>query len=655
MHQPASGIARPDIQALRALAVLLVVLYHAGVPFFGGGYVGVDVFFVISGYLITSSLVREASASGRIDLPAFYARRARRLLPMSALVVAAVALACFALLSPIENSNLAPSVLFSATYLSNLWFAKESTDYLAPEVHDNPLLHTWSLSVEEQFYVVWPLIILLAVRGVSVRRDVRLGVAMLATIVVSLLATLWVQRFAQPWAFFASPLRAWEFAAGGALVALRAAPANVSPRSASALGLVGFLCVVGAAVAYGASTPFPGLTALLPVGGTALAIYAGSVAPTVFHRAAEQPAVRWLGDASYSIYLWHWPLIVLPALLWGEQAAWSRLASVLASLGLAALSYRFVENPLRELPVLKRSVRLSLAGGAAMTMVGAAMALGLRAASQSAFRSVEQQQLANLDDVVSANREAGCHLAYTDVKQPECVFGDTSSQTTVMLFGDSHAGHLFPAMESLADSLGFRLISASKSSCPSVLVEPSEAKLGRAYTECREWQESMYDRLAREQPDVVVISNFRDHQGSEADEDSYEEWRAGLHESLDRLEQLGVRTVVVGDTPEFPVSVPECLSRAAWRDEPDSTCDVSRDIALDSTRRAYQNVLVAEHPNARWVDPSGPYCDSIVCFAERNGIVLFRDRSHLTVEASKLLASTLAPYVIWGAGQDSVP
>lgn len=655
MHQHAPGTARPDIQALRALAVLLVVLYHAGVPFFGGGYVGVDVFFVISGYLITSSLVREGSTSGRIDLPAFYARRARRLLPMSALVVTAVAVVSFVLLSPIENSNLAPSVLFSATYLSNLWFAKESTDYLAPEVHDNPLLHTWSLSVEEQFYLFWPLIILLALRGGALQRERRLGIAMLATFAVSFVATVWIQRFAQPWAFFASPLRAWEFAAGGLLVAFRPPQHAALSRYAPALGGIALLCIAGAAVGYGATTPFPGVTALLPVGGTALAILAGGFAPTVFHRAAAQRHVRWMGDASYSIYLWHWPLIVLPAVLWGEQGLLSRSLSVAASLALAALSYRFVENPLRELPLFKRSVRLSLLGGAALAVAGAVAALGLRAAAKSAFREGEQQQLAHLDDQVAANREAGCHLSYTDVQQPNCVFGDSTSENTVVLFGDSHAGHLFPAMETLADSLGFRLVSVTKSACPSVLVEPSESELGRPYTECTEWQEAMYDRLARENPDVVVLANFRDHLGSEADEVSYLEWKEGLDESLDRLHQMGVRAVVVGDTPEFPVSVPECLSRAAWHDEATSECNVSRDIALDSTRRANQHAIVAEHSNARWVDPSGPLCDSVVCFAVRGGVVLFRDRSHLTVEASKLLAATFAPLLVWGTDQGSLP
>lgn len=646
------GNTRSDIQALRALAVLLVVLYHAGVPLFAGGYVGVDVFFVISGFLITSSLLRERVATGRIDFAAFYARRIRRLLPMSALVVGVVAIACFVLLSPIENSNLAPSVLFSATYLSNLWFAKEATDYLAPEVHDNPLLHTWSLSVEEQFYLVWPLILLLALRGDPSGRERRAARTMAAVIVVSLAATVWVQRFAQPWAFFASPLRAWEFAAGGILAFVRPSSATRVSRFAPGLAAIGFVAVLAAAVGYGAETPFPGFTAIVPVAGTALALRAGSVAPTLFHRAASLPAIRWVGDASYSIYLWHWPLIVLPAVLWGEQGAVSRTLSVLASFAAAALSYRYVENPVRELPVLRRSVRLSLASGVALTVVGAALALGLRAAAQSAFREGPQQRLAALDRQTTAHHEAGCHLSYTEVEQPRCVFGDTSSATTVVLFGDSHAGHLFPAIEAVADSMNLRVIAMSKSACPSLLVDPPESVLGRPYHECLAWQDSMWARLDREHPDVVVLANFRDHLGAASDEIPLAEWQAGLDESLDRLESMGIRAVVVGDTPEFPVSVPECLSRAEWHDRPDAECAVDRDVALDSARRAVSHFVVAEHPNARWVDLTTPLCDDVQCFATLDGVILFRDRSHLTVEASKLLAPALAPSIRWGAALD---
>ena len=291
---------RPDIQGLRALAVLFVVFYHARFPFFSGGYVGVDVFFVISGYLISGLLLREMERTGSIALLNFYARRIRRLLPAASVMLLATMVMARLWLSPLEQVELAPSVFFSAVYASNLWFASRATDYLAGDVHDNLLLHTWSLSVEEQFYLVWPALILLAAR-IRVARQLRTRVlvAMAVLFGVSLGIGLWVTKVSQPWAFFGSPMRAWEFAAGGLAFMLTRRVARWPDGIRNGLVALGFAVTVCAVLLFDDRTPFPGLAALVPVGGTALMIVAGT-GRGFMTRWLGTPVMQLIGNISYS-------------------------------------------------------------------------------------------------------------------------------------------------------------------------------------------------------------------------------------------------------------------------------------------------------------------------------------------------------------------
>ena len=376
---------RPDVEGLRAIAIIAVVGYHAGLPFLPGGFVGVDVFFVISGFLITGLLVSEVTRTGHVSLARFWARRARRLLPAATLVLALTAVVSFFVIPVADHEVVGLDIVAAAFYVSNIRFASQATSYLTENATPSPALHFWSLGVEEQFYVVWPLLILALVWLLVRRRrasaqsvsPAALAVALTALGVLSFALSLWLTSRVQPWAFFAMPTRAWEFAIGGLLAIGGVALARLPLAVRAASGWVGALLLVGSIALIDASMQFPGWAAVPPVVGTALMILAGTRSDDVVP-AHGVPALlstwpmRAVGRLSYSWYLWHWPVLILAAAAVGELSVPVKVALVLLSLVPAAVAYRFVEEPVRHNPHLVAVPARALRLGAALS-VGAAV------------------------------------------------------------------------------------------------------------------------------------------------------------------------------------------------------------------------------------------------------------------------------------------
>ncbi len=368
---------RPDVEGLRAVAVALVVLYHAHVPGVSGGFVGVDVFFVISGFLITGLLVREGERRGSVSILGFYARRARRILPASAVVVLFTLFASYRWLGFLTGNAVAQGAAWTSVFMANIHFALVGTSYFGSQQAPSPLLHMWSLGVEEQFYVVWPGLFLLVslVAARRVNRRAALAATLGAIVVASLAWSVVETSTSATWAYFSPLTRAWELAAGGLLAVSAPAISRFPRRAAVAMGLGGAALIAFSTVRLSPLTLYPGSAAVYPVAGAALLIAAGTAAAGLpAERVLALRPMQWLGARSYSLYLWHWPLLIIAteyaghALSVTDNLGWAAVA-VLA----AALSFRLVERPIRRSPLLARRATLSVAMG--IGIVGLCMAI----------------------------------------------------------------------------------------------------------------------------------------------------------------------------------------------------------------------------------------------------------------------------------------
>ncbi len=682
--QPGTAF-RADIEGLRALAVLAVLAFHAGWTVAGGGFVGVDVFYVISGFLITGILFREIAHTGTVSFRRFYARRARRLLPAASLVLVVVAAASYLILAPIDRARVAGDIAASALYVANIRFAAQATDYLAANDSPSPVLHYWSLGVEEQFYLLWPALLLLvgglllrrAVHRGSVRADghqVRVTLALLLAVVgvASFAGSLWQTRTAAPWAFFGMPARAWEFALGG-LVAL-AVPrlARLPAPLRSAAGCAGLVMVVFAVVRLSAATPYPGTAAVLPVVGTALLVASGAGGVVGPGRLLSLRPVRGVGRISYSWYLWHWPVVVLAAQAAGALSVPARTAWVLASWVPAYLAYRFVENPLRRASWVVHAPRPALLMGAVTSTVAvvAASALAL-APMTSTYADVPDETTAvgaaagpapvpgpsgrltpdpskALDDLPVVYSD-GCHLTVIVTSQRPCVFGDPHGSRNVVLFGDSRAAQWFPALVQIATVRHWRLESWTKSGCPAADVTLGLGSYKRPYTECDAWRSWVMDQLTgHDRPDLVVMSSGRyepldpttgqDTSGATADR----LWAAGLVDTLRRLTAAGVSTVVLRGTPVLTQDPLACLTR-----HPDDPASCSEPAALVLPPMSDDLGPAAGVPGVTGLDLSGAICFPDLCPVVRAHLTVYRDMHHLTATYVRALwpalDSMLAP------------
>jgi peptidoglycan/LPS O-acetylase OafA/YrhL len=633
---------RPDIEGLRGLAVCLVVAYHAAPRRLHGGFLGVDVFFVISGYLITGLLVREIEETGSLSFAGFYARRARRLLPVSALVLLSTVLACSLFLSPIQQSRLRESASHTALYVSNFWFLRQSTDYFAPAIGNDPFLHTWSLAVEEQFYLVWPALILLALRGRSPRRT--LFAVMIAIGAVSLASCVWLTRFFQPWAFFSPFTRGWEFAAGG--IALLMAPweLRVPPALRSLASWLGLAAIVAAAAMLRGEAGWPSWFAVIPVLGTATILLC-RVPRFGAASILELPVSQWMGRVSYSWYMWHWPVLAIVGAMHADLSFSQRLNDivlcVVGSLGLAAATHAVVENPIRFSRYLSSRRALTLAGAVLVTVVAAGSAIVFqRAASAESVKVAEP--LKAPDGPTGSCPNIG--LRGTEVV--ECIAGNPASATNVVLFGDSHAAQWLPAFDAIAKDRGWRLVLIRKPACPTASVPIYNDALGRPYTECGTWREAAIRRIIEIRPAAVVIANRQLQNFSPGLKGMNNTWRDGSRKTLETLDSAGVRTILLRDTPSPGIDIPDCLSgdtswwarkRALGR----TPCMLNRAKALDEGVFRAEQEAAASLGRVHILDLSDLFCDGAACPPVKNGIIVYRDNSHI----SALFAQSLAPEI----------
>ena len=652
---------RMDVQALRAFAVLAVVIYHLWPAALPGGYAGVDVFFVISGFLITAQLVRRRER-GPMGLASFWAARARRLLPLSLLVLVASLVMTVAWAPDTLKNQYFASIIGSTFYVENWQLAFNAVDYLS---EDNPppiAQHYWSLSVEEQFYVIWPLLIILVTAGLAVssaRIRRRLLGAFVFVMVFSFLLNVWLTLSGSPFAYFATPGRMWEFALGGliALLVHRRVPKVVAPL----LGATGWATLALSVFLLNSQTAFPGFAALLPTVGAALVILAGAdTALRPLATLTQSRLVQWLGDQSYGIYLWHWPLVIIgPAIAGGPLSDIQKLLVLGLTLALSAVSKRFVEDPIRfsPHPWLQHSRTVGAATLAAMILLAGATYLPMWQASASAqARAVQvEQELTDPDacrganalmvescrtilgvvteaDALAPPRQSvqddtgGAFECYdqsptTDVNV--CTFGsDASDAVRLALNGDSHAAMLIPALRLIAERNNWSVDTFVGRGCAwSDEVDP----------ECAPRRAAVEQQLLRGEYDAILQTAWNIRSRSDAQRRAVADDYASAWE---RAAKNGVQVIPIIDNPGVPEDAAQCFAtvdRFAFDtcafDDPGTSADPLR--------------LAADRARIEPVDLSAAYCLDRACPMVLGSVAVYRDLHHITATFSRSLAPHL--------------
>lgn len=675
---------RVDIQALRAVAIAVVVLNHLWPTRLSGGYVGVDVFFVISGFLITGHLFSELSRTGRIALGRFYARRIRRLLPAALLVLAASSLLVAIFLPYARWARNGAEILASATYVENWALAAMSVNYSALNDAASAAQHFWSLSVEEQFYLVWPVLLLLAMvlasrmRPSPARRTVAL--VMLSIVAAgSFIASVLFTAVQPAQAYFATFTRAWEFALGG-LIAITVVRRDSRPGVASLLALVGLAAIVGSALVLNESTPFPGSAALVPALGTAAVIASGSLAPRMWLTPvfAARP-VQWLGDVSYSLYLWHWPLIVVAPFALSRELSGPVRAGILGlALALAALTRRWVERPAQRAKWWATSTRRSVGamlGGVAVVALLAGILMGssaVRAAEDSPTAALPQGPCVGPNAMVASNAcsdpfgPAGSvqtsprnEYFYTP---PECgeflpvmTYGDKATThrcdysngapdpVRVWLVGDSHAQQWQGPLFEIAHERGWVLTISYLGGCPVADVSFIGFRAAGAPADverCRAWNTDVVPAIVADAPDLVItsMSARRELVDDGSGRDASAQYADGLTRDWRKWVDAGSRVLVLADPPfNGEVRSPDCV---ALNPQDPMACARSRVLAQPPDPLSAAVNQMAD-PNVTLFDATPYFCDTSTCYAVIGGYAVYYDADHLNLEYARMLRPML--------------
>ena len=688
---------RGDIQGLRAIAVLTVLAAHAGLPHLAGGYVGVDVFFVISGFLITQQLVREGERDGRVSLVSFYARRARRILPAATVVLLATVAYAAARLGVLATRSITTDALWASAFAANIHFAREGTDYFQQGQPPSPLQHFWSLAVEEQFYLVWPLLVLVCAWLVHRRRADgarglgRVVLAVLGVVILGSLAwSIYSTHHSAASAYFSTPARAWELAIGAVCAVVVTRDGFRLPVWASqVLGVLGLLLIAYACLAFGADTPFPGSAALVPVIGSAALLVAGTHAEDRRTNLAgaliARRPLRLVGDWSYSLYLWHFPLLVLPELAAGHALSWQlRLGLALAAVAISALSYRFVENPFRRartwrvpwravvlyplsvalvigciscarpyadhvLQARGQHAAITARGVPADATPGSLSGKQLHRLVRSSVRAALHDRAVPttldpaLEELESSNADLGdCDYFETDSREL-CARGDADATKTVVLLGNSHGRHWTPALDEIAATAHVKLYYLVMSQCTMSLVTQDAMNSTEPFTKCADFHEWALSTIRALHPDEVIVSSnpigsaIHTSDGERVTDPTRmrELESAGYVDLFRRLRPLTKRAVLLRDIPQVTAYPGSCLAthdhlraclshRYEWQKE-------EADLQADAARTAHADV----------VSMDDFFCQKGWCPVVVGDVITHRDRSHMTTEYSAMLAQPL--------------
>ena len=676
---------RPDVEGLRAVAVALVVLYHAGLPRLTGGYVGVDVFFVISGFVITGLLLRERSGSGRTSIVDFYARRARRILPAATLVILVTVIGSYVLLGAVDGNNVAGDGRWAAVFLANYHFLEVGTNYLQALRPPSPLQHFWSLSVEEQFYVVFPTLFLV-IAGLKALWSTRLRlVAVLGAIVVGSFIWSVVQTNAHPAAAYFSPFtRAWELALGGLIAVSTPWLKHLQSQLATIMTWAGVAAILYASFHFNSLTAYPGSAVAVPVLGAGLIIAGGVAVPAWGAEAVlGRGWAQWLGRRSYSLYLWHWPVLIVAAEYVGKRSLsfWQNVPLVLVAVVLTMVTYRFLENPVRHLRLPSR--QSVLLGGVAV--VGTVVVLSVLIAVETVTPPVYKVTPAADTNEVLTQVAAAAHITtlpkplepslteapndwaawngnlYTPCantapinaySETLCAMGDTSSRQDMIVYGDSHTIMWLPAYNAIAKAEHLRLFVLVKYFCPATLVTvvdpPGSGSIGGPYDTCISWHDWVIAVINSLKPSLVVVSQDSLYQtpANAKGVSGYftpKVWQASVTHLFNAMKIPDQDKVFLGNIPMLAQSGPACLSKNPHNVQAcSSPASKSAQLFLNSAEEAGTKAA-----GARYITTTPWFCTA-TCTAVVKNYVVYLDQFHVTGTYAKYLTNAMAESLGFG-------
>jgi peptidoglycan/LPS O-acetylase OafA/YrhL len=562
-------------------------------------------------------LIREIERTGTINFKEFYARRFKRLLPTSFFVLAITAVFSWLLIPATMRSSIGRDIIAAGLYVSNYLFAWWQADYQNLDATPSPVIHYWSLAVEEQFYLLWPLLILLFFMvATKLKRKIALTVLVAAVTALSFVFSIYQTETSPIWAFYSLPTRAWELGLGALLVMLPPI------KTKNLVGLLGFIFVIASAFIFNETTAFPGLNAVLPVLGTVMLIATINSWPPFLNDIANSRLFQWLGEISYPLYLWHWPLLVLPSTYFARPlAVYERIIAIFATIVLADLTHRFIEEPFRKKKILPTLV---FKQSAAITLVSVLIGTTI------IFTSSDRINVSGINGAVSLAQikarplvyEDGCHANYAETKSDACEYAELDSQKTMVLYGDSHAAQWFPALAEIASRSGYKLVSLTKSACPSVDVVRSDQgafKMSR----CKKWREDSIQRIKKMKPDVLVMSSFQYFAQPRQFQDRDKWWDDGQRKLLAQVKNASPNLIYLTDTPHPARDIPACLTNNSI-----SECN--------KTERS-KNLSIS---GFEVIDPNSWLC-SRTCPAVKDGVVAYRDASHISVDIAIALIPRL--------------
>lgn len=681
---------RLDIEGLRGIAIFLVLLFHAQIPGFAGGFFGVDIFYVISGYLITGLLIRERESTGKISLKLFYSRRARRLLPMATVVLVATLVASYYFAPRLLMPGIAFDVASAVVFLSNMNFAHHATDYFANSM-PSPVLHFWSLSVEEQYYMLWPALAIFFTRKAK-SVSVRMFFSLLALGSLSFWFATWLITKNQSWAFFSLPSRAWELALGGLLASAKLWVDKIPKTGLLFAQWLATIALIYSLITLRSTDPFPGPYALLPTIATALFLLGGSsYSPNItgsylIHlpsRFLASRPIRFLGKISYSLYLWHWPVLIIVAYHYKDGLNLiQRSGIVVISILLATLSYYLIENPFRHGKLIGKNPGRNLVTALVVLLLVSSSSLAVSATLNSeAKKSVTTvvpkktkalerhpsrspkgslfARPATIDFPVPKNltpsligAENDRPLTYIDrchtqqnllPSNMSCLYGDPNGTRTIVLFGDSHALAWFPALNDLAIDNHWKLLSLTMSACSPADMPGYDRVTAKVMQNCTTWRKWAISKIIDTKPYIVLVTGTRGFVTVDAKNKTFAGlagtslWETGMKKTLTQLKIASPNVIMMMDVPLSIYDPKVCLSENL---KSTLACATPVDKAISLTWQSTESTT-AQANNVKIINPSFWVCPTDPCPVVIGNVLVYLDAGHMTATFSASLSKLL--------------